>query len=367
MKISANAKDLASACALAASIFAATNRLLPNQQVIHLRADKAVTATSVNLDLSVLLEIAAQIDEPGAVALPAERLAALAANFPPDTTVNIINNNGKAYVVGGRGRYVLPIIPIDQLPLPLALDRELGRIELDGEGVRALLRPAFAMSTDRAKNNCLAGLLLHDGITPDGGSALVACATDGRWLACCCVPANGGLSADLNLIVPAATVRLTGKIIAPGAPVTLRRSRTLFAAETPTATLISKLVDGRFPDYSRTVPPPSEAAVSVDRAVLQGALRRMAAASAEPGFAVALDWADAELRLMDGVNHDVIAVEATGAGCASVSARLLGSVLDEVTEKMIRLMGQDPSAPVRIEDGGLLCVLAACQLKGPSS
>jgi DNA polymerase-3 subunit beta len=333
MKVSAKAGMLADALALAASL--SDNKYtkeIPALTAVRLKAtDGAVTVTADVLDHAVTLSVPAAVEASGEeVAVPARRLAALAAAFPAEATIEIQNDGSIARVDCGRSHFRLPTLALENLPPVLRLTEETGSIALAREKAATLLvRPAFAASTERTRHY-LGGILLQD---RDG--ALTAVATDGHYLVLTRVPGATGLSADFHLIVPNAALKIITRLLADKSNerVTLRRSRTLFALETAKAVLISKLIDATFPEYSRFIPKPSGNYVNVDCAGLMQALARVAAVAEERQRRVAsLRWSADELALLltladTDAADDAIAAEPTGTGAVAIQISLLLELL----------------------------------------
>jgi DNA polymerase III subunit beta len=186
MKIAVNAGELAGALALAAAL--SEDRRIKNIQsleAVNLAADgQAITILANALDHALQLHIPATIEIPGALAVPGQRLAALAAGFSATETIHIGDGETTAHIACGRSRFRLPVIPQDELPAVPAIAQETGCVELAREEALTLFeRPFFAAGTE-ATRYYLSGIFLRD--TDDG--ALMAVATDGHRLAQVTVP-----------------------------------------------------------------------------------------------------------------------------------------------------------------------------------
>ena len=179
MKIAANAGEFADALALAAALSddARVRRIQSLGAIRLTTADAAVEISANVLDHALTLTVPATVETAGALALPGERLAALAAGCPGDREIEIGADGAGARIVCGRSRFRLPAIPQDELPAPLALGQETGRVELAREeALKLFAQPLFAVS-DEETRYYLNGVFLHDA---DGG--LVAAGTDGHRL-----------------------------------------------------------------------------------------------------------------------------------------------------------------------------------------
>jgi len=373
MKISATAGELAGALALAASLSNAGRiRHLVGLGAVRLTtADDRLTIAADVLDYAVALDVPAVVEVPGEVAVAASSLAALTAGFLPGTTIEIQSDGTVCRVVGGRSRFKLPTIPLEDLPV-LKFDEETGRVELvRAEASTLLMRPAFATS-DEGTRYYLCGVCLHD-----DHEGLTAAATDGHRLVRTRVPGVTGLSSDLTLIVPSAAIKIVAKLLADKSVerVVLRRSRTLLALETTKAVFTSKLIDGVFPDYSRILPGPSGNHVIAERAGLKRALDRVAAMidpTVKAMRLAGLQWApdDQALRLCvpgHDLADDIIDAETVGAGRFAVQIHHLCELFDELPGKRIRLDTSGTGISILVtdpDDPQVLAVQMPCSWRG---
>jgi DNA polymerase III subunit beta len=358
MKISANAGELSSALALADSLITAPviKLKMASLLAVHLKAADDALAVSANvLDHMVTLRVSADVAEPGELATNATRLAGLVAGFSAKAMVELATIDTSMLVSGGRSRFRLPAIARDELPPPLTLTGESGRVELAREEAMSLLRPAFAMSTEQTRFY-LCGIFLHD---TDAG--LAAAATDGHRLVRVSVPGAAGLSCDRALIVPATAVGIILKLLRDRTTerLVLRRSKTLIAIESSRFAFVSKLIDGTFPDYERIIPRPSGNSVIVDCVALKPAIARLAAV-ADPAAQVAplagFEWSAGEsvLRLCFAgwpeLADDELAAETSGTGKVALNVRQLRQLLDAIDSERIRFASNSAREPVLVTD-----------------
>jgi DNA polymerase-3 subunit beta len=353
MKIAANAGILTKALALAAGLDAGKHPLAALESVSVIAGDDTITIVRNVLEHQISLIVPATIERAGALALPSARLAALAAGFSATAELTIEDNGAAAKVRSGRSRYILPIIPSGDLPLPLAVP-DATSVELIRADALALLAVDFCAAHDARTYLC--GVHIADS---DAG--LFGVATNGYSLARRILPGVAGWGA--GIIVPTAAIKISNKLLADKSieRLTLRHSARLLAVETPAAVFISRLVDGTFPDYGRVIPAPSGNTVTVPRAALLQALARLAAVGAST---VQLRWVAGEPTLCLATNgdiEDVIDAETTGNGKGALAVDKLAALIDEFAGNTISLDVTDAATPVRItdsDDPSFLAVLA---------
>ena len=353
MKISVNAGELATALALAASLSGdKVHRFL---DVVRLSAaGDTLTITADVFDFMLTLTVPASVATAGEMAVPASRLAALAAGFDTEVLIEISSAETVAHIGCGRSRFRLPTIPMQGLPAPLALTEATGSVTVDRDDAAALLVwPTFAASTEKTRVY-LGGVLLRD----DEG-VLTAVTIDGQRLVRSRVPGATGLSSDFGLIVPNTALKIVAKLLADKSVerVTLRRSLTLLSIEAARFVFVSKLIDHGFPDYTRLIPKPPGNTVTVDRIELLRALDRVAAV-VDPGqrrVVVGLTWTEQESALRLGLTNsddadDVVTAEVTGCGRVAVQISLLTEMLDELGGQRVRIASDGGMNPILLSD-----------------
>jgi DNA polymerase-3 subunit beta len=131
----------------------------------------------------------------------------------------------------------------------------------------------------------------------DKGS-LQAVATDGHRLSWASIPVAGDYARQ-EVILPRKTVLELSKLLADGDdPVTLDILANQVRFRFSSVELVSKVVDGKFPDYNRVIPSGHTKAFAVDRVTLLAALQRAAILSNEKFRGVRLVLADNELKII---------------------------------------------------------------------
>lgn len=226
-----------------------------------------LTATDLEVELSAKVEL--PVETPGAITLPARKLHDILRALPEDGTVAMSVEGDKATVRCGRSRFMLMTLPASDFPtledLPFS-----GDIHLPQRTLRILIeRTHFAMAQQDVRYY-LNGLLLE--VAP-GVLRLVA--TDGHRLAFQELPTEVEVSEPRQVIVPRKGVMELMRLLADSeAEVTLGLGTNHIRLVLGDIRLTSKLIDGKFPDYQRVIPPEGGRVVIADRMALRSALAR---------------------------------------------------------------------------------------------
>jgi DNA polymerase-3 subunit beta len=355
---------LASALSLAA---AAGNKKTPALARL-MAADGVVSICCDNGNIAIKAAAAATIQEPGEAATAVDRLAALVTAFSPNAPVTISTTENMATIICGNSKSRLPTIPLIDLPAALALEGEIGRVEISGGDCLILLEPSTAAGTETTRQY-LRGVLLHD---VDG--KLVSIATDGRRLIRTSIPA-GAFSAGRDLVIPTEAVATLHKIIVKTKSdmVKVIRSRTLLSVAASEFEFTTRLIDAGdsgFPAYERVIPPPLVNSVTIIRAELIASLSRLAAVVTAAGPLAALAWTGAPqlnvfLARQPDDGSDVIAAEATtGAARVVVPLQQLADMLDEFADVRLRLEADEGRPLVIHGENEKLALICQSTLNG---
>lgn len=241
-----------------------TRNTVPILANVLLSADEGrLTVRATDLDIEITTSIAAQ-GELAPTTTPARTLLDIAKRMPAGAEIKLLLDDGILTVSHGRSRFKLATLSASDYPELSQPTYPVG-IEVD---LATLVAPvAFAMS-DEETRYYLNGVFLH---TSDG--RLRAVATDGHRLAAVFGPP---VELPEGIIVPRKAVAMLpeGQITVDIGPGRIR-----FTAGS--TTIVSKLVEGSFPDYERVIPKDNNRPVTLDRALLAAAVERVGVFASE--------------------------------------------------------------------------------------
>lgn len=261
-------------------------------------ASGLLTLTATDMDLEVSEEVTCEVTAEGTTTVPAHTLYDIVRKLPDGALIRIdATGGGERMVLScGRSQFTLACLPTGDFPL-IPVDDVAFSFRLAARDLRGLIdRTRFAISTEETRYY-LNGVYVH-AVTEDGVDVLRAVATDGHRLASVQVPLPPGCSGMPGVIVPRKTVTEVRKLLEDGdEDIGISLSSTKIRFSIGRAVLVSKLIDGTFPDYQRVIPTHNEKHLDVNCKSFAAAVDRVAAISSDRSRAVKLSVADGTLIL----------------------------------------------------------------------
>ena len=235
----------------------------------------AFLATDIEIQITARSAVAAP-SEARAVTVGARKLLDILRALPDNAEVTLSQQERRLLVKAGKSRFSLQTLAAEDFPRLARPAGEAAKFELEQRALRRLLSLVQYAMAQQDIRYYLNGLLM---VVEDGSLKLVA--TDGHRLAYAALKLGAQLPRQ-EVIVPRKTVLELGKLLADSeAPVRVEIAATQAAFSFGEVDLVSKLIDGKFPDYTRVIPASHKNRLQAAREPLRQALQRAAILSNE--------------------------------------------------------------------------------------
>ncbi len=228
------------------------------------------TATDLEIQIQTSAAIGAGRDA-AATTVSARKLVDILRALP-EADVALSLTGKKITVQSGRSRFNLQTMAADEYPAVAAAEYTAD-FELPAGTLKYLLAMVhYAMAAQDIRYYLNGMLLVVDGQT------VRAVATDGHRLALCEVAKDGAASGRIEAIIPRKTIHELSRLLpdSPDEPVRVQMAASQVKFSFGGIELISKLVEGKFPDYTKVIPAGNTRRFSVGRELLSSALQRAA-------------------------------------------------------------------------------------------
>jgi len=258
------------------------------------RSAEALSFLATDIEIQILARSAAGLaGEARAVTVGARKLVDILRALPEGVEVTLQQQDKRLLVKAGKSRFTLQTLPAEDFPRLAKPSGEVARFALGQKALRRLLGLVQYAMAQQDIRYYLNGLLM---VVEEKQLKLVA--TDGHRLAYAALK----LAADLprqEVIVPRKTVLELTKLLADNdEEVRIELAPTQAAFSFGTLELVSKLVDGKFPDYTRVIPTTHKNKLQLEREPLRQALLRAAILSNEKFRGVRWVLSDGSLKIV---------------------------------------------------------------------
>jgi DNA polymerase III subunit beta len=322
--------------------------ILSNVLIDRSASSVSFLATDIEIQITARSSLAAS-GEAKAVTVGARKLVDILRALPDGAEVTLQQQDKRLLVKAGKSRFTLQTMPAEDFPRLAKPAGDVARFALPQKALRRLLGLVQYAMAQQDIRYYLNGLLL---VVEEKQLKLVA--TDGHRLAF----ASLKLSADLprqEVIVPRKTVLELSKLLADSEDeVKIEISPAQAAFSFGTIELVSKLVDGKFPDYTRVIPTQHKNRLVIEREALRQALLRAAILSNEKFRGVRWVLADGSLKIVSSnaeqeEAHEEIEVKYSGDSLdIGFNVNYLLDVLNNVSGNEIECAFGDSSSSALI-------------------
>jgi len=256
----------------------------------------AGTLSFLATDIEIQISARSSVEPSGearAVTVGARKLVDILRALPEGAEVTLQQQEKRLQLKAGKSRFALQTLPAEDFPRLARPAGEVTRFSLPQKALRRLLGLVQYAMAQQDIRYYLNGLLM---VVEERELKLVA--TDGHRLAYAALALEAQLPRQ-EVIVPRKTVLELAKLLSDSdEEVRVELSGTQAGFSFGNVELVSKLIDGKFPDYTRVIPGSQKNHLAIDREVLRQALLRAAILSNEKFRGVRWVLTDGSLRIV---------------------------------------------------------------------
>jgi DNA polymerase-3 subunit beta len=365
MKLTIPRKPLAQALDAVVRIVERRNTIPIMSNVLIVATSGGIEITATDCDMTATARVEADVATPGRLTVAAGRLHDIVKKLDEKATVSLDASDTALAVKAGRAKFNLSTLPAADFP-DLGAGEMTARFFLPAKTLaRGLQKSAFAASTEETRYY-LNGVFMHI-FTSGGDTALRFVATDSYRLARveCAMPEG---AADLSpVIIPRKAVTELMKLASShDGDAEIEASATKLRFTIGATTLLTKTIDGNFPDYARVIPTQNDKIAKVDRDAFKSAAERVSTISSERGRAVKLEFADGALKLsvsnpnLGSASEEIESDYQSGPLEIGFNAGYLTEILSQFDGDLVEVKLNDSGSPTLItspHDADLLTVI----------
>ena len=243
-----------------------------------------VRLTTTDLDVGVRGSFEAEVEKEGATTLPARRLFTIIRELPSSEIQFDVDGKNAASIRSGQSFFKILGLPEEEFP-PLPKFDDSKVVTIRQKDLRdGLRKTSYAISTDETRY-VLNGVLFS---FKDNKLTLVA--TDGRRLAMLDIDLEFPRSHEADIIVPTKAVTELQRLLTEEGDVRVSVSTGQIAFDLNNTLLVSKLIEGNYPNYKQVIPGEMKERVTLERETFLNSLRRVSLLASDKSNSIKLNF-----------------------------------------------------------------------------
>jgi DNA polymerase-3 subunit beta len=318
--------------------------------------------TATDLDIGITCVVPVDIQEAGAITVPAKRFSDIIKEFPLEAISVSTKKNNQVTIDSEMCQFKIMGLAKEEFPkLPEFKDQKVIKIN-QGVLKEMLSLTAFAVSLDETRY-VLNGILFK---ISKGLLTLVS--TDGKRLAMVERKLIVESDLEISMIVPLKTIQELNRNLKDDVELSLVVSSNQALFDLGKVGIVSRLIEGEFPDYKQVIPPASENKMKVVRNQLLLAVKRAALLTTPDYQAVKLEVFKNKLVISKstpdvGEFHEELSVEYQGKELMiGFNPVYLIDILKNIIEETINLEMIDGEKPGVIRLSGYVYIILPMRL-----
>ena len=243
-----------------------------------------VHLTTTDLDVGVRGAFEASVEKDGATTLPARRLFTIIRELPSSEVSIEVDGKNAASIRSGQSFFKILGLPEEEFP-PLPKFENAKNVTIPQKALRdGLKKTSYAISTDETRY-VLNGLLFSF-----KENKLTLVATDGRRLAMVDIELEFPKSHEADIIVPTKAVTELGRLLTEDGEVKVSVGSGQIAFDLNNTLLVSKLIEGNYPNYKQVIPTETKERVTLERETFLNSLRRVSLLASDKSNSIKLNF-----------------------------------------------------------------------------
>ena len=216
---------------------------------VYVCAGKDLQLTGYNLETGITVRVEAAVRQAGECVMPARMFADIIRKMPDEVVSVQVDDSYRVTIQGGISSFTIMASTADEYPQLPTVEEE-SAVHLPQKALRELISGTIFAVSDDSANAIYTGCLVEA-----GGDAITMVAIDGYRLACRTYHDEGAEFPPMSFVAPSAALRELEKILEDSdEPVRFTLGKKHISFNVGGATLICRLLDGKFAEWRRFIP-----------------------------------------------------------------------------------------------------------------
>ena len=357
MKFNVNQQDLQQALNYCQGVIEKRSTLPILSNILLKKQKSNLTITATDLDLIFIHQIInVEVLEEGKTTTISSLMYDIVRKFTSGTKINVnLNETNKLHLESEKSNFNLNCISASEFPLT---DENFNQNEFvikSKDLLKLLNKCKFSVSNDETRHY-LSGIYFHQTEVEDK-IYLTAVATDSHRMSISKIRLADKINFD-PIILPKKTIfQLCSLLDNYDGEVKISNIKSKIKFELGNSILISKLIDGKFPNYIQVIPKNNQKKLSVNLKSFLNSVDRVASVSLDKKDGVKFDLSKDTLNLSvnntnSGDGKETLSVKFEDELEISFNSRYLIDVASQIDGETIELFFNDTGSPVLVKDPG---------------
>ena len=312
MDFKVNSSDLLKALSHIHGIVEVRHTLPILSNIIITAKDNNLTLSSTNLDIFCSDKLSAEVISSGEISVSAVTFYEIIKRLPNGSEIQATFDDESSSLIlkCGRSKFNLTTMQTEDFPTISDSDLTTKFILSASELIRMIDKTKFAISNEETRYY-LNGIFLHK-TQKNSIDMLRAVATDGHRLAQYDIPLPQGAEEMTGLIIPKKTILELRRILDDASgDINIQLNENKIKFSFSELNIISKVIDGTFPDYTKVIPQNNDKTFTTNNAELKSAVDRVSA------VAINEETKSKAIKLSIESNKLLLSVDSSSKGSAN--------------------------------------------------
>ena len=316
--------------------------------------------SATDMDITIFDKIKINnIESEGSTSVPAQILYNVIKELSDDHPIDLSydQNNKKLHLMSSKSKFVFSCLSTDEFPISSTETFKIS-FNLEADILKEIIDKTYFASSNEETRYYLNGLYIHTTLL-NNKNYLRVVATDGHRLAQYQISSPPTITKNnFGVIVPKKLIFELRKLIdevKENVKIDLSERKIRFSFNE--TIIVSKLIDGKFPDYEKVIPKNASNTFSINRKKFLESINRISTISSEKSKAIKLNLNKNKITI--SANN----VEEGGSGIEEINIKYNGPSLDigfnsgylkeiinQFTLEEITILFSDATAPTIIKD-----------------
>lgn len=345
MELSVTQENLAKALSTVGRV-ASVKTQLPILGNILLRTDNnRLLVAATNLEIATTQYIGAKVIKPGAITIPARLIAEFISNLPKESVdLKVVNSN--LHIKSGKYTSIINGVIADDFPeLPTINEKSSISYNLKTEDFKQAVSQTIITTSNDSTRPVLTGVYWH---SYEG--QLILAATDGYRLS---ERRLISTTSDVSAIIPTQTLQeVLRSVTDDSGEIDILFDETQVRFRINDTEVISRLIDGNFPDYRQLIPKKTTTNIEINKADFVRITKIAGLFARESGGSITITADESKKSLSIhsiasqlGENTSEASAEVSGDGQVTLNSRYLNEALSVVDGETVLFSFSGKLAP----------------------